>query len=198
MKTAIFVTAVLSLALAGCTRRVVYLAPEPAEVATLDSFDAGLAWALEPDWGDEAKVEAVASNGDLKNQVMSIEFKLGERRKIVVSRNLKEPRDFSKHNAILADIENGLRVGCLISVGLVTGPGGRYVEGPPSYVRPGGRNIDVVFRLDAPNFKSEESEWQYNQRAGELTAVRKIFLVIYPLPDGRIRVDNLRLARFEN
>ena len=167
---------------------------DKVEATVLDNFDKEFLWARQEDWGDEAAVKAVPHKSGEKDLVMDIQYKLGETKKVVVGRDLKEPNDFSKYNAILLDIDSKLPVGCLMAVALMAMSGTRYVEGPPVYVRPG-VNDAVVFRLDVPKFKSEESKWEYNRPAGDLSGVQKVLLLIYPIVDGRIQVNNLRLAK---
>ncbi len=164
------------------------------EATILDNFDKEFLWARQEDWGDEAAVKAMPHKSGEKDLVMDIQYKLGETKKVVVGRDLKEPNDLSKYNAILLDIDSKLPVGCLMAVGLMAMSGKRYVEGPPVYVRPG-VNSAVVFRLDVPKFKSEESKWEYSRPAGDLSGVQKVLLLIYPIVDGRIQVNNLRLAK---
>jgi hypothetical protein len=164
-----------------------------AEVTMLDNFDGEFGWGLEDGWGDEAEVAPVRRGATKR---MSVRFKLGGNKKIAVSRDLLEQKDFSKHNALMVDFHSRLPAGCRVAVGLVTMPDWSYVESPPAYVRPG-PNGKVIFRLDRPNFKSEESEWKYTHRPPNLDAVRKVVILIYPIRGGTIEVDNLRLAKLK-
>jgi hypothetical protein len=163
-------------------------------VVVLDDFDGELAWALEAGWGDPAAVTAMAWKGQPKNRALDIGFKLAEKKKIVVSRALRPAVDFSKHNAVLADINSKLPVPVMMAVGLGTGSG--YVESAPVMVK-AGANKDVMFRLDAATFKSAATVWEYRGKAGDLSKVGKIYLLLYPIPDGRVQIENLRLATVE-
>jgi len=169
-------------------------AVEAAEVSVLEDFDEEFLWTLEKDWGDAAEVAPIRAGG--KNVQMSIRFALGDKKKIAVGRDLLEQKDFSKHNALMVDVTSKLSAGCRVSVGVVTMPGWKYFEAPPRYIRPG-KNPKVVFRLDQPNFKSEDSQWKYNQRVANLSAVRRVVLLIYPIRGGSIRIDNVRLAKLK-
>lgn len=174
---------------------------EAAEAAVLDNFDDEFSWALREEWGDAAEVAAVpaaataGAAAGAKDKRMALRFPLGEKRKIVVARDLFEERDFSKHDALLMDFASELPAGCRIAVGLVTMPEWQYFESPPAYVRPG-TNRNVVFRLDRPDYKCEASGWQYNRPIANRSAVRQIVILVYPICGGTIHVDNIRLAKF--
>ena len=170
-------------------------APVLETVSMLDDFNGAFTWLPEKDWGDAAKVTRVARDAEKKDQAMDIQYTLAAKKKVVVGRDFVDPRDLSGFNAVMLDVDSKLPVGCFVAVGLSTTPGRKYVEGPPVHVAPG-RNKDLVIRLDEPRFKSAASEWAYTQPVGDLKAVQKILILLYPIPDGRIQVDNLRLAKF--
>jgi uncharacterized protein DUF4159/von Willebrand factor type A domain-containing protein len=167
-------------------------AVETAETSVLDDFDKEFSWALEKDWGDTADVRAIT--GPKKNVRMSIQFALGKGRKIAVSRDLLEDKDFSKHHALLLDITSKMPAGCRVAVGLMTMPDWKYFESPPVYLRPG-KNGNMMIRIDQPNFKTEASKWVFNQKVANLNAVRKIVLLIYPIRGGAVEIDNIRLGK---
>ncbi|MFO7898181.1 MAG: DUF4159 domain-containing protein [Planctomycetota bacterium] len=164
-----------------------------ATFTLLDGFDEEFSWALEEGWGDAAEVRRVTAG---RSGVMEIRFRLGKQRKIAVSRDLLEQVDLSKQDALVLDVDSRLSAGCRIAVGLITMPDWRYFESPPRYLKPG-RNANVVFPLGGATFKSEASGWKYNQRVENLSAVRKVVLLIYPIRGGAVRVDDLRLAAFK-
>jgi len=170
------------------------VAIENAETTLLDGFDREFSWELERDWGDAADLRAIT--GPNKSKRMSLRFALGEQRKIVVSRDLLEDTDFSKHNALLMDITSRMPAGCRVAIGLVTMPDWKYYESSPVFVRPGD-NPNVLIRLDQPTFKTEAGEWKYNQKVEGLNAVRKVVVLIYPIRAGAIDFDNLRLGRLK-
>ena len=178
---------------------------ETAEVVVLDNFDEEFSWSLQEGWGDAAAVAAVVApvsapvtpgtQASAKDKRMALRFAIGEKKKVVVGRDMFEKRDLSKHDALLIDFTSELPAGCRIAVGLVTMPDWQYFESPPAYVRPGA-NPGVVFRLDRMDFKCEASGWQYNRPVANRSAVRQIVLLVYPICGGTIQVDNIRLAKF--
>ena len=157
-----------------------------AKMTMLDDFDGALSWALEKDWGDPAAVEAAAG-------AMVVRLEPGKMAKNVVSRALAPPRDLSKHNAILVDVTSELKADCLVGLALITTAEGTFIETPSAVVRPGA-NRNIVFRLDARNFKNTVSKWEHNQSAGDLSTVHKIILLVSAKSSGVVRVDNMRLA----
>jgi hypothetical protein len=169
-----------------------------ALVADLDGFDTELAWQPEADWGDPAKVASVSRpvRGQ-KNWAMSIDVPMGQKRLAAVSRDLFEQVDLSKRDALVMDVTSRMPAGCRVAVGVITMPDWQYFESPPAYIRPGA-NPNVVFRLDQPNFKCEASGWKFNRRVANLSAVRKLVLIIQPLRAGKLEIDSLRVATFQD
>jgi len=161
-----------------------------AKVTMLDDFNGALSWTLEENWGDPAVVEATAG-------AMVVRLKPGTMTKNVVSRALAPPRDLSKHNAVIVDITSELKTDCLVGLALITTDGVTFIETPAAVVRPGA-NRNIVFRLDGRAFKSAASNWEHNQPAGDLSAVRKVILLVSPKSSCVVRVDNMRLAILPN
>ncbi len=168
-----------------------------ADVKMAHDFDGKLVWELE-DWGDGALLGLLPSSVDgakPTDKVMDVCMDAGEKGKCVVSLDLKRPRDLSKHNAIIIDVTSKLEADCLVGVGLMVGEAGTFIETPPAVVRPGA-NRNIVYRLDQTYFKSEASGWKHTERAGDLSGVSKVLLLIRPEEAGAVRIDNLRLAAF--
>ncbi len=166
------------------------------EVSVLDSFDGTLAWRLDAGQSDPAEVGQTEPKAGAKDRAMDIKFKLGEKKKIVIGCRLTPPSDLSKEGLLVVDVRSGLAGRCPVSLGLLTMPGWKYCESPKEVVWPG-ENPNVGFRLDLPNFKSEESKWRYSQRVPNLSAVGKLVLIFHPAGGGSVQVDNLRRAKLK-
>ena len=208
-RTSLIVVVLGSLVLvhAGCASREVRMQRERdraerqraaslagLEVSVLDSFDGALAWKRDADQSDPAELGQTEPKADAKDRAMEVKFKLGEKKKIVIGRRLTPPGDLSKNSLLVVDVRSGLAGRCHMSLGLLTMPGWKYCESPKQVIWPG-ENRNVGFRLDLPNFKSEESKWQYSQRVPNLSAVGKLVLILHPAGGGSVQLDNLRLAK---
>lgn len=190
------------LAAAGCTcPRVRTRAALRARLATstvtvLDNFDSQVLWEAEPDEGDPAKLETVRPDAGKPNGAMGVTFELGKKKKVVIGCGAYRLRDLSKYNLVVLDVDSKLAAKCGLSLAVLTLPDWKYFESPMLAIRPG-VNKDVMFRLDLPNFKCEESKWLHNRAAANLSDTRKLVLIIHPVGGGSIQIDNLRVAAFK-
>ena len=187
---------VLAMLAAGCPAPQARTVPDKvaasAKATMLDDFSGELTWAVETDWADPATLGTVTEK-NTTNRVAVVQVIPGPKKKCMVSRSLTPPKDLSKHNAVLVDVTSELKDDCLVSLAMITIDGVTYIESPAATVKPGA-NRNIVFRLDGKDFKTAASEWKHTAAAGDLSAVRKIVLVIAPKSTGRVRIDNVRLA----
>ena len=187
---------VLAMLAAGCPAPQARTVPDKvaasAKATMLDDFSGELTWAVETDWADPATLGTVTEKNST-NRVAVVQVIPGPKKKCMVSRSLTPPKDLSKHNAVLVDVTSELKDDCLVSLAMITIDGVTYIESPAATVKPGA-NRNIVFRLDGKDFKTAASEWKHTAAAGDLSAVRKIVLVIAPKSTGRVRIDNVRLA----
>jgi hypothetical protein len=169
--------------------------PRIDKVTVVDSFDGELSWQVPEGWGDPAEIEQVAGANGKTNRIMEVRFRIAENHKAVVSCPLGTYMDLSAYDALRLDLNSLLPVPCLVAVGFETLPEHQYVESAPQVVHPGW-NKELTFRLDAKTFKSAAGGWRYGESAGDLKNVRRLLLLMYAIPDGRVQVDNLRLITF--
>lgn len=190
------------LAAAGCTcprariRAALRARLATSRVIVLDNFDSEVLWKAELDQGDPAKLETVRPEAGKPNGAMGVTFELGKKKKVVIGCEAYRLRDLSKYNLVVMDVDSKLAATCRLSLAVLTLPGWKYFESRVLAIRPG-VNKDVMFRLDLPNFKCEESKWLHNRAVANLSDTRKLVLIIHPAGGGSIQIDNLRLAAFE-
>jgi len=116
--------------------------------------------------------------------------------KTAFERLFEEPIDLSAHHGLLVDINNRSSALVRVAIAFVTMPGWQYYETAPAFIKPG-LNKDVVFYLFGDEFKSAETEWEYQSSLKGADAVKKIIFLNYAIKPGRLTFDNLRFSRVQ-
>jgi len=149
-------------------------------------------WKVEHDWSKDQTKLALESGQIGQPQRITVSLVRGKEGKNVIGRRIEG--DLSGFRWLIVDLENQIRAGTRMALGLSTGKDWNYFESTPNYVRPG-ENPNVVFDLTAPNYKTEGTNWQYRTRPQSVNDVRALYLVFYPSSNGTVVVRDIKLAK---
>jgi len=147
----------------------------------------------ESTWSDVDVATARLTPGANRKFEMSFPMRKG---KTAFERLFEEPIDLSAHHGLLVDINNRSSALVRVAIAFVTMPGWQYYETAPAFIKPG-LNKDVVFYLFGDEFKSAETEWEYQSSLKGADAVKKIIFLNYAIKPGRLTFDNLRFSRVQ-
>ena len=144
-------------------------------------------WQVAQDWSRDPTSLSVDPNGR-----MTIEITRGEEGKNVVGRLVQG--DLSNHRWLVLELESRMSAGGRLAIGLSSGEGFSYCESVPKYIKPG-LTPEVVFDLRSATFKTEATDWKYEAKPQDLTDVRALNLLFYPISGGTVIVHSMKLVK---
>ncbi len=156
-------------------------------VPALQAMEVTEDWHVAADWSEDPTFIETGGDGAIR-----LELHAGEAGKNVVGKYVHA--DLSDYRWLAMEVNSVMEAGARLAVGLSMGEEFAYFESAPQYIRPG-RNLHVVFDLQAGTFKTESAGWEYNAFAVNLQDVRAIHLLFYPISAGSLQVENIRLVQ---
>ncbi|MDD5067154.1 MAG: hypothetical protein PHF84_08920, partial [bacterium] len=111
---------------------------------------------------------------------------------------VQQDLDWTDYAKIIMQIKNNSSDYCCFSMGIQTGNGWKWFETPQTLLKPG-RSTEVVILLNAPNFKSEESGWNYSTSLYEKNIVKSVNFMVYGMfgktSSGKVTIESFQLMK---
>jgi uncharacterized protein (TIGR02231 family) len=149
-------------------------------------------WKVETAWSPDTTELSLLGGGLGEPETMTLKITRGRTGKNVIGRRVEG--DLTGFRWLVLDMDNQMKSGIRVAIGLTTGRGETYSESTATYVRPG-RNPNVAFDLAASSYKTEANKWEYGVRLQLLDDVRAIYLVFYPGASGSVAIHGITLAK---
>jgi hypothetical protein len=169
--------------------------PTPGMVVRIDDFEgAQTAWTVcvDPECTDSSAVSVAltAEHASQGKQALQLNFEMNDRPKAVFY--VQRPMDLSAGRVVRFDLFNP---GTVDGVGfaLTTGPDSIWYESD-RYIAAEGKITTLEFDLDAGNYKTAATNWEFRSSLADRNAVVRLSIVIYPKASGAAYLDNLYLA----
>jgi hypothetical protein len=166
----------------------------PQVVQVIDDFESAKTdWiaGMEPEYGDSSSTSAVLTmdHPSQGGQALELTFEKNDKPKAIfyVDRAL----DLSRGTALQLDIfQPGIIEG--VGVSFTVGADRIWQESGRLPVR-AGKTVTLTFDLTAADYKTAATSWEFSAGLADLDQVNRLAVIIYPLADGSVYLDNIVL-----